>query len=157
MYVATCCARPHGAASKNSSGCRITPQSSGAVLRLESRRSNHVYYSRDESYITDVLSLHGSVKDEGLASLFRSLIDCVCRVNDLCGCVDSEAIKQSVMNIESVVEKFASLCENKHMPSIFNKVFHIAHVSTRRLGDRLSYLRQASDLDQRSFKNRKDL
>ena len=56
------------------------------------------------------------MKDESLAVLIRSLIDCVRRVNDLCGGVDSEAIKQSILDIESVVQKIASLCENKNMP-----------------------------------------
>ena len=79
------------------------------------------------------------------------------RLNDLYGGADSEAIKQSILDIDSVVQKIASLCENKHMQSIFKEVSHIAHVSTRRLGDRLSYLRQVSVLDQRLFKNRKDL
>ena len=97
------------------------------------------------------------MKDESIAVLIQSLIDCVRRVNDLCGGVDSEAIKQSIMDIESVVQTIASLCENKHMPSVFNEVSHIAHVFTSRLGDRLSYLQQVSDLDQRLFKNRKDL
>ena len=97
------------------------------------------------------------MKDDGLASLIRSFIDCERRVNDLCGGAESEAIKQSVQDINSIVQKVASLCERKHMFSIFNEVSHIAHVSTRKLGDRLSYLRQVSDLDQRLFKNRKDL
>ena len=54
--------------------------------------------------------------------------------------LDSEVIKQSILDIESVVQKIASLCENKHMLSVFNEVSHIAHVSTSRLSDRLSYL-----------------
>ena len=119
--------------------------------------SSDTHSSRDDSYITALLSLHGSVKDESLASLIQLLIDCVRRVNDLCSGVDSEAIKQSILDIESVVQKVASLCEGEHMKSIFIEVSQIAHVSTRRLGDRLSYLRQVSDLDQRLFKNRKDL
>ena len=92
--------------------------------------------SPDESYITALLLLHGSVKREGLASLIRSLIDCVRRVNDLCSGAGSEAIKQSSLDIDSVVQKIASLCKNKHMPSTVNEVSHIAHVATSRLGDK---------------------
>ena len=43
------------------------------------------------------------------------------------------------------------------MPSVFNEVSHIAKVFTSELSDRLSYLRQVFDLDQRLYKNRKDL
>ena len=98
-----------------------------------------------------LLSPHGSVKDEGLASLIRSLIDCVRRVNDLCSVVDSEAIKQSNQDIDSVVQKIASLSEGEHMQSMFNEVSHIAKVSTGGLDDRPSYLRQVPDLDQGLF------
>ena len=97
------------------------------------------------------------MKDESITVLIRSFIDCVRGVNELFGGVDSEAIKQSTFDIKSGVQKIASLCENKNMPSIFNEVSHISHVSTRSVDDRLSYLRQVSDLDQRLFKNRKDL
>ena len=99
--------------------------------------SYDTYSSREVSYITALLSLHGSVKDEGLVSLIQSLIDCVRGVNDLCGGADSEAIKQLSLDISSFVQKIASLCENKHMPSIFNEVSYIAQVSTRKLSDRL--------------------
>ena len=96
------------------------------------------------------------MKDESHALLIRSLIDGVHRVVDLCSGADSEAIKQSIQDIDSVVQKIASLCENKPMQSMFNEVSHIAHVSIRRIV-RLSYLRRVSDQDQRLFKNRKDL
>ena len=78
-------------------------------------------------------------------------------MDDLCSGVDSEAIKQSNHDIDSVIQKIASLCEGEHMQSMFNEVSHIAKVSTRRLGDRLSYIQQVSDPGQRLFKNRKDL
>ena len=104
-----------------------------------------------------LLSLHDSMRDESLAVLIRSLIDCVRRVNDLCGGANSEANKQTIIDIESLVQKFASFCENKHVQSIFSEVSHIAKVFTSKLADRLSYLRQVSDLNQRLFKNRKDL
>ena len=87
--------------------------------------SSDTYSSRDESYITALLSLHGSVRDEGLASLIRSLIDSVRRVNDLRSGVDSEAIKQSILDIDSVVQKVASLREGEHMLSIFDEVSRI--------------------------------
>ena len=115
------------------------------------------YSSPDEPYVTALLSLHVSVNNEGLASLIRSLTDCVRRVNDLCGGVDSGATKQSILDINSAVQKITSLYENKHMRSIFKEVSHIAHVSTSRLDHRLSYLQQVSDLDQRLFKTRKHL
>ena len=43
------------------------------------------------------------------------------------------------------------------MHNMFSEMSHIADVSTGRLGDILFYLRRVSDLDQRSFKTRKDL
>ena len=141
----------------NSVGCRITSQSSGAVLRSEGVRLDHLHSSPDKSYIIVLLSLHDSVKDGSIALLIRSLIDCVRIVNDLCGGVDSEANKQSIKDIDLVVQIIASLCEGKPMQSMFNEVTHIAKVSTGRLCDRLSNLRPVSDLHQRLFKNRKDL
>ena len=78
---------------------------------LNNPLSADTYSSRDEKYITALLSLHSSVKDEGLASLPQSLIDCVRRVNDLYEGVDSDAIKQLNQDIDSVVQKIVPYAE----------------------------------------------
>ena len=110
----TCGASPYATASKNSSsGCLATSQTISAGTRSEGAHTDHLHSSQDESYLATLLSLYDSMKDESIALLIRSLIDCVHKVNDLCCGVDSEAIKYSIQDIDSVVQKIASLCEKK--------------------------------------------
>ena len=118
--------------------------------------ADYVISSPDESYIAPFLGLHASMKDECLASLTRTLIDCVRRASDV-SCNNVESIKQLIDDIDSVIEKKYSLCKSKDMHNVFNESSHIADVSTGRMGDKHSCLRSVSDLDQRLFKTRKDL
>ena len=46
------------------------------------------------------------MKDDGLASLIRLLIDCVRKVDDKCYSADSEGVKQLIQDIDSVMKKF---------------------------------------------------
>ena len=112
--VYTCQDSPYFAASKSSSGRFAFCETIGAVPGSESTRADLAHSRPNESYITALLMLQGSVKDEGLASSIRSYIDCVRRVIDLCDGVDCEAIKQSILDIESVVQKIASLCNGTY-------------------------------------------
>jgi len=153
----TCSDRMDVAVSICSTRGHTPAASSVAVSGSQGTRIQPVQSSPFEPQLNLLLSLHNSLKNESLAVLIRTLIDSVRRVNDLNGNIDSELINQLIQEIKSVVQKVASLCENKNLPSVFNEVSHIAKVFTSKLNYSLSYWRQVSDLDQRLFKNRKDL
>ena len=65
--------------------------------------------------------MHASLKDEGLASLTRTLIDCVTRANDVCCSNDIEVIKQLIDEIDSVIEKNYTLYKIKGLHASLTK------------------------------------
>ena len=124
----TCSNRIDMAVSIYSTRGHTPASSSGAVSGSQRTRIQHVQSSPFEPQLNMLLSLHNSLKDESLVVLIRTLIDSVRPVNDLNGSIDAELINQLIQEIESVVQKVASLCENKNLPSVFNEVSHIAKV-----------------------------
>ena len=69
----------------------------------EGTRADPVHSSRDVFYIAPLVSMHASLKDEGLAYLTRTLIDRIRRADEVFCSNDIEFIKQLINDIDSVI------------------------------------------------------